>query len=117
MTEDPETARRALFGQPGVGFERPDHPDFWTLSRIVTSLDEAMDYRDPDKDPDEIIGEKATEVGDPASLTYVAVQRAMRVHGIVTAGDLKRVAEDVSRTATAYLEGMIVGARFVAEGQ
>lgn len=50
---------------------RPDHPDFWLISRTVLDLDAQSDAGRP---VPEILGRMA----DPESANYAAIQRAMR---------------------------------------
>jgi hypothetical protein len=91
---------------------RPDHPDFWKFSQIVLDLDAAMAERSPSEGVDDVIARKAAEVGDSYSLVYMAIQRAMRIHGVATLGDLVKHQEAVMHTSLAYMEGIVVGARF-----
>lgn len=97
----------------GSNQARPSHPDFWRLSEIVLGLDAAMQdaMRDASLDVDDVISKEAARIGDSYSIVYMALQRAMRIHGVVTGRDLSNNAEAVSRTAVVYMEGMIVGAR------
>lgn len=89
---------------------RPSHPDFWSLSEIVLSLDGAMSERG-DADPEDVLVQMASEVGDPNSISYLATQRAMRVHGVQTRSDLVAKADDVVTTSLVYIEAIIIGAR------
>jgi hypothetical protein len=61
---------------------RPDHPDFWLLSRLVCQLDERSDRGGPDE-----FARILAEYIDPASLTYMAEQRALRAR-LVGAPDM-----------------------------
>lgn len=95
---------------------RPNHQDFWKLSEIILDLDSAMeDGVAQGRSVDDVIAEKASQVGDPYSICYAAVQRAMRSHQISTTGALKARLDDVARTALVYMEGVIVGARLTQE--
>jgi len=96
----------------GANNARPDHPDFWKLSEIILSLDGAMqEGLQEGKEVDDVISEKASEIGDSYSIVYMATQRAMRLHGAVTLDDLQRKMDDVLKSSIIYLEGLIVGAR------
>jgi len=94
---------------------RPEHEDFWQLSSIVLDLDASMtEGLERGERPDDILAKKIAEVGDSYSFAYMATQRAYRVHGIQTVADLMRPEnmEAVIKTATVYMEAMVVGARF-----
>lgn len=95
---------------------RPEHPDFWKLSSIVLDLDASMtEGVQRGEQPDEVLARKMGEVGDSYSFAYMATQRAFRVHGVQTVGDLMQNMPEVIKTATIYMEAMIVGARFHEE--
>ena len=95
---------------------RPTHPDFWKLSNAVLDLDGAMlEGLQQGRGVDDVIAEKAAQVGDSYAICYVAVQRSMHAHSVKTAGDLKGKFDEVARTAIIYMEGMIVGARLVEQ--
>lgn len=64
---------------------------------------------------DDILAKKLLEVGDPNSITYMATQRAFHLHGVSTVKDLIAKKDAVIQTAMAYLEGVIIGARFEKE--
>ena len=91
---------------------RPSHPDFWKLSEIVLGLDGAMQdaMRAEGMSAEEVISREAAKLGDSYSVTYMATQRAMRVHGANTVGEVNAKVDDIARTAMVYLEGMLVGA-------
>jgi hypothetical protein len=75
--------------------DRPDHPDFWLLSRSVRDLDgQAGTVPLPD-----LIG----RLLDPQSVLYMARQRAalIRTRGAGSPAD--------TRYAAAWIEGLIVG--------
>lgn len=85
---------------------RPDHPDFWRLAELVSQLDEQSEKGERQ------FGEVVAEVVDPPSLGYVALQRAMRILGITTQGQLNRQIAQATQLAAAYHEAFVVGCRF-----
>lgn len=91
--------------------QRPDHPDFWKLSDIVLELDASM-YERGATHAEDVISQKAAEVGDSESITYMAVQRAMRALGVQSRQDLVDKRNEIALYATVYLEAFIVGVRF-----
>ena len=96
----------------GSNVSRPSHPDFWRLSDIILSLDAAMtEGIQQGKEVDDVIAEKAAEIGDSYSVVYIATQRAMRIHNVATVGDLRKNMDNVLKSSIIYLEGMIIGAR------
>lgn len=95
---------------------RPDHPDFWKLSSIVLDLDASMtEGIQRGEEPDVVLAKKMNEVGDSYSLTYMATQRAFRMHGVKTMLELMQNMDEVLKTSLVYMEAMIVGARLRGE--
>lgn len=114
MSDDERFTISDLFGENQA---RPDHPDFWQLSQAVLGLDAAMtDGLKQGQQVDEVIAQEASKVGDSHSITYMATQRAMRLHGVATLSDLRRNYDKVNASALMYLEGMIMGAT-LAQGR
>lgn len=93
---------------------RPDHEDFRVMAKIVNELDAhatelmANDY-------EEYISEIAADYIDSYSLSYMAIQRTMRLAGISSPQDLVLNAEKVINLSVAYLEGVLVGVRLQQE--
>lgn len=100
-------------GYPTVGAtsdmpHRPDHLDFDILSALIIALDgEANDVG-----PDFEISDVVARYIDPASLSYLALQRAMRVVGATTQADVVAQKDDIMRLASVYFEGFLMGCRF-----
>jgi hypothetical protein len=84
--------------------DRPDHADFWKLSRIIL-------YMDADAETYDGFERLVDEAGvDHRSLSYVAMQRALRSHG----GDISDP-DAVVRTAAVWIDGFITGNRYSKE--
>lgn len=83
---------------------RPDHPDFWTLSRIINEMD------DRSMEEENSVSNVLVPVGvDPASVTYMARQRALRA---------EEQLEDASlyeKLAILWLDAFTAGALYAQE--
>ena len=90
-------------------FARPDHPDFWKLAELVNQLDNATENEG--RKFEEIVAEAI----DPRSLSYVAMQRSMKVLGVTTLGQFAARKRELVGLATTYHEGFLVGVRFKKE--
>lgn len=88
------------------GMPRPDNPDVWKLIEIVLQLDGAT------KEGGEAFEKLIAEAVDPASLTYLAMQRAIRVVGAETRADVQANLADVVRLASVYHEAFLLGFRY-----
>lgn len=92
---------------------RPDHPDFWKLAEIILALDASIDKEATDEER-----EKAWHKGvsgsftDMESLAYMATQRAMRVLGISTSGQLRALRGPLTSLSAMWMEGYVVGSKF-----
>lgn len=85
---------------------RPDHHDYWRLSELVLQVD--AQATEDGRRLDNIVA----EIIDPESLAYTAFQRAIRVLGVNTRGQVAARMGDIAKLATVYHEGFILGARF-----
>lgn len=82
---------------------RPDTPDFWRLSRVLRKLDKIVDTSISDAEREAAYEATIAENGITADvLSYVAVQRALRLTG--GAGSTK--------LAAAWVDGFIAGAEY-----
>jgi hypothetical protein len=79
---------------------RPDHPDFWKLCDVLLQQDGSLE----DGGDFEVI---LSEVVDPESLAYVAMQRAQR---LVMNGSIPMTA--IPTYAAIFLDGFTTGVRF-----
>lgn len=75
---------------------RPDHPDFWKLSEIILEMDGKFSEGEGE-DFEAFIREQI----DVDSVTYMALQRALRLQG-----------RGLDSIAAIYLEAFIVGRTF-----
>lgn len=94
-----------LFDGPGSQ-DRPNHADFWKLAEIVLHVDGQV--KEGGREVTAILGEAI----DPDSLEYVAMQRAMKVLGVRTRGQMAEKFGPIAGLASMYLEGFIVGFRY-----
>ena len=88
---------------------RPDHPDFDRLSEVILELDaeaESAQVRD--------VGDIVATEADIASVSYMALQRAMRIDAylFVHSRDIGKV-----ELAAAWMEGLVAGIRFERKGR
>ena len=81
--------------------DRPQHPDFWKLSKAVNYHDDEAANREIE----EIIGEYI----DPASLIYMADQRILRT-GLQGGNALR------ARLLALYVDAFTLGYRVAQEG-
>lgn len=81
---------------------RPDHPDFWLLSRLIIDQDNVAEGATP---PEDQFG----RVVDPESITYMAHQRALRA-----AGMLGLPAVHTSALMAVWLDAFMLGAAYQA---
>lgn len=88
---------------------RPSHEDFSKLSRILMWVDDMADVED------HVPRELARGI-DSYSVTYVAIQRAMRALGIETNTQLENHQAEVALIAGVWLDGFLVG-RHYEEGE
>jgi hypothetical protein len=91
---------------------RPDHQDFWRMSNLILKMDGAA-VEDPNFDIEALVNEHV----DSGSLSYMALQRAMRAFGAETMADLLDNREVVMRGASLYTEAFLMGAQFAEAKQ
>ena len=94
--------------------DRPsDDPNFWKLSSIILHLDGKMEGVETNEERDAIWKETLEEVGvGDATLSYMAVQRALRALGVVDVAGLQRNSALIPRLAAMWCEGFVMGARY-----
>ncbi len=93
--------------------QRPDHPDFWKISEIILQLDGAIDAAVSDDEKERIWKERTSAVVDIPSVTYMAIQRALRVLGRPSnAADVGRH----SSVAALAIDSFIAGVLFAQRG-
>lgn len=93
-------------GFPG----RPDHPDFWKLSDIVLMHDGRMEDASTPREAADAVEKIVAQFIDPSSLTYMALQRALRNFGFETKQDLIDNQDLIARSMALYLDAFAVGA-------
>jgi len=92
---------------------RPDVPDFWTLSEIILSMDAPMqEAKTPEATQAAWDKAMANAAIDSEALGYMAIQRAMRMTGVTTRGELVAKQDIVMMLASMYLEAVLVGIAF-----
>lgn len=97
-----------LHGFFGASQNRPNHPDFWRISETVLHLDSGFD--EPRVDQETLHARRMAEVGfDSNSVSYMALQRAMRTAGIEDHGQLLRNFYEVNRLAGAWVDAFCAG--------
>lgn len=92
-------------------FDRPQHPDFEMLAASVRSLDELVGAVGEGFDFNALIDYYI----DPESLSYVAIQRAMRAFDATNLSELQEKAEYVQRGSALYIEAFLMGAGYMEE--
>lgn len=98
-----------VFGRFAV---RPDHRDFWRLSEIVLRMDGAMEAATSDDEKQRVFERFASVHVDLDSLSYLALQRAIRALGIRTRMDLIANTVEVARLSALYIDGFTTGCEF-----
>lgn len=86
---------------------RPSHPDFWRLVEVVQQFDIRMDAERNQRRRAELFDHTVNEQVDLESITYMAMQRALRI-----ATDPR----DQAMLAAMYVEAFLVGATFKERG-
>lgn len=104
---------RDIFG--GAAGRPNDSQDFWRLSEIVLELDATTERRETQEGADRM-GEELDKHIDREAAMYLAIQRSMRICGVNNAFEAMLKWDQVSKLATMYLEGFLLGARFVERG-
>lgn len=94
-----------LFG-PGPMGDRPDHDDFKALVHLVLQQDGKTEDADFDMDA------YLASMGDPGSISYVAIQRALRVLQLITGPDLQGDHHLWIMLSSLWIDGFMIGARF-----
>lgn len=87
---------------------RPQHPDFWMLSKIILEMDGLGDKSDTALDS--VFVDFVKTVADPRSLMYLANQRALRVDMFEAPRKTR-----VDALAALYLEAILVGYKLAQE--
>jgi hypothetical protein len=83
--------------------QRPSHPDFWILARIVADRDMQADLEQP-------LEEIAQSAGvDMEALLYVAGQRALRAAGPGATRTIK------ARYTAVWMDAFLAGSQFAKE--
>ena len=88
----------------------PSHPDYEILVGLALDLDHAAAARAEDAEM-HMTEEVRKESVDEGSITYLAMQRSIRMLGITSPDDLIARVEDVARLTTLYLEAFLLGLR------
>lgn len=96
------------YGPPPPGMERPESPDFDLLVEIVNKIDTEADSKGKGFD----LGDYAGQFIDISSLSYMALQRAIRVLGLKSPQEVHQHLDIVMRVSAAYLEACVVGIQF-----
>lgn len=86
-------------------FNRPDHPDFWRLSRLVRKHDE------DDAAFEAVVG----AVVDLDSALYMADQRALRSMAMLPTFDAATPAQRRALLGALYLDAFMLGAAFAKD--
>ena len=98
---------------------RPDHPDFWKMSRMAMANDDRMDAApSPEEDSAErerIFLEIVASFADPQSVFYMGMQRSMRMLGVETMVDLIDAMPEVIKMQAIWLDAFLVGVGFARE--
>lgn len=82
---------------------QPDHKDFWKLSRLLIAHDnDSLGVED-------YASIQLSKEIDSYSVTYVAVQRALRAMGITDASILREQGDQVALYAAMWLDGFLIG--------
>lgn len=90
--------------------DRPEHADFEVLVQIVT---EVLSQRiDTAEDSNAEFEKVLAETIDPASASYMALQRALRSFGLASPQEIVTRMDDLFRGCSLYLEGLIAGVEF-----
>jgi len=79
--------------------DRPEHPDFWGLSEIITTMDDTADTKGP-----HIVWQE--DGVDITSLTYMARQRALRAKNLLVG------ATEKEKLTIMWLDAFTAGLRF-----
>lgn len=87
--------------------DRPDHPDFWALSRAVIALDEAAEERNSDSAWIEVLAKYV----NPESLFYVIDQRWLRLVN----DPRTHTAQKANVMKAAWIDGFIAAMKFMEE--
>lgn len=99
----------APFLHPDPSFpDRPSHRDFDWLSAIVIDLDAEAEAMPEGATIEDI----AKRYVDPTSLSYMALQRAIRSLGVTTGAEVLEHTSEVFRLSAMYYEGFLIGLRF-----
>lgn len=86
--------------------DRPDHPDFWRLAAAVQDSDH-------EADSGQSVEDILARFADPASVRYMATQRAMRA--MVALGNRATAKEVDAIIQSTWLDAFTAGLRFQAQ--
>lgn len=89
--------------------ERPDHPDFWMLSAIIIDFDTTISGASTEDEKDAMWHKIVDPLVNSESVAYMGLQRAMRILGVSTAGQMAVNIPHLVKTAAAYSEAVAVG--------
>ncbi len=97
---------------------RPNHPDFWRMSEILLGNDGAMDEA-PDEMKESIWRDRVASVVDVQSVTYMAVQRALKLSGVNSNPFRQDTPQEVARKAQGaalFIDAFVAGVMFAQRG-
>ena len=95
---------------------RPDHPDFWKLSEIILRHDAATDQSLPTDVKDRQFEALMDETNcDRESVTYVALQRAIRVVGVTTREGILSNFDIIMKMMSLYLDAFLTGCAYTRD--
>lgn len=94
--------------------QRPsDDPNFWRLSSIVLQMDARMRDALNDDERNAVWLDVLKDVGIAIdTISYMALQRAMRVIGVTDRESLARNSDLVSQIAAAWCDAFVAGANY-----
>lgn len=88
---------------------RPDHRDFWLLASVVQDYDSVMDNAVGEEEKQRRHEGIVKNLIDGESLTYMAMQRAMRMVGAATRNEVRYHATEITKLTSIYYEAVLVG--------
>ena len=86
---------------------RPDTPDFWKMSDAVLKLDGRVEAAMTNEEKHEVFVSTVGEYVDIESLSYMAVQRAIRV-----VPPSPKNADMIQKLAAIFMDAFIIGCEF-----
>lgn len=88
---------------------RPDTKEFWRLSELVLKYDGRMDDA---TDKEVVFRSSVNEFIELETLSYVAMQRAMRAVGATTKAQVAANMPAIATCASMYIDGFVHGCAF-----